>query len=555
MNEVSDKIAQLKARYAEQLPSRIALARELAAQIAAQPGDREARVELHRILHSIKGTGHSFGFRAVGHAAEQGEALLAGSLAATDAQDFPGDLLAACFARIERAVAAPELAAAVSIERPLVSISANADGGDLVYLCDDDVIFVEQLAIQLRCFGYDARAFVTPDDLRAAMAARCPAALVLDIGFQAGCPDGTEVLADLRRELAPQIPAVFLSARGDFQARLNAVVAGGQAYFHKPARTLELVMALDKLTRRQLPEPYRVLIVDDEPAIADYHGLILEQAGMISRCINHPAEVLEVLQEFRPDILLTDMYMPACSGYQLSQVIRQFPEYVGLPIVYLSGETDKAKQVSALSVGAEGFLTKPVAPEDLITAVALRAERMRTLRSLMARDSLTGLFNHTTTTQLLANAMAGARRRQDGRVCLVMIDIDHFKSVNDRFGHPAGDQVILALARMLQQCLRASDIVGRYGGEEFAAILSDVGAAKAVELMDRLRTAFGRVVFTSASAEFSCSFSAGVAEFPCHERLEQLREAADQALYEAKRGGRNRVVASDPGPLRECAAT
>ena len=262
---------------------------------------------------------------------------------------------------------------------------------------------------------------------------------------------------------------------------------------------------------------------------------------MLTYQLNEPSRVLEALQEFRPDMVLMDMYMPECNGRDLATLIRQMPNYVGLPIVYLSSETDRKKQFSAMRVGAEGFLTKPVIPEDLVAAVAIRAERTRTLRSLMARDSLTGLFNHTTTTQFLENAIAAAKR--GGRtLCFAMLDIDRFKSINDTHGHPVGDQVLLALSRVLQQRLRNSDVVGRYGGEEFAIILPDVTIQRAADLINELRQDFARLVFPSGQGEFSCSFSGGIASYPAHQRMELLREAADKALYEAKRSGRNCVV-------------
>jgi len=195
-----------------------------------------------------------------------------------------------------------------------------------------------------------------------------------------------------------------------------------------------------------------------------------------------------------------------------------------------------------MRVGAEGFITKPIQPDNLVSEVVLRAERMRTLRALMARDSLTGLFNHTTTTQLLDNALVAARR-QGSQLSFAMIDVDRFKQVNDTYGHPVGDQVLLALARVLQQRLRTSDLVGRYGGEEFAVILNDVSPEKSTQIMEQLREDFSRLVFNAGDARFSCSFSCGVASFPQLVDLESLREAADKALYQAKHAGRNRVVA------------
>jgi diguanylate cyclase (GGDEF)-like protein len=265
---------------------------------------------------------------------------------------------------------------------------------------------------------------------------------------------------------------------------------------------------------------------------------------MITSQVNQPERVLEVLKEFRPDLVLMDMYMPECNGRELAKLVRQVPEYFGLPIVFLSSETDKSKQFSAMRVGAEDFLLKPIQPEDLVAAVSIRAKRMRALRMLMARDSLTGLFNHSTTTQMLENAIANAGRKVEG-LCFVMIDVDRFKLVNDNYGHPVGDQVLMALARILQQRLRTSDVVGRYGGEEFAVILQAVTLEAAAKIIDQLREDFAKIRFHAGEQEFFCAFSAGVAAFPHCQDMKSLRDAADRALYQAKEGGRNRVVANN----------
>ena len=262
---------------------------------------------------------------------------------------------------------------------------------------------------------------------------------------------------------------------------------------------------------------------------------------MVTRTAHELETVLGVLGEFRPDLVLMDMYMPLCSGRDLAKLIRQVPDYVGLPIVFLSSETDQKKQFSAMRIGVEGFLTKPIEPYHLVTTVALRAERMRALRSLMMRDSLTGLFNHTAITQFLDSAVVAARR-QNHTVCFAMIDVDRFKSVNDTYGHQVGDQVLLALARVLQQSLRQTDLVGRYGGEEFVVILHDVTLEKAEQIMQQLREDFSNVLFHARDVEFSCTFSCGIAAFPQLESMETLREAADKAMYQAKHSGRNRVV-------------
>ncbi|WP_420904871.1 diguanylate cyclase [Candidatus Magnetaquiglobus chichijimensis] len=551
LSSVQERINRLRAGFVDQLPERIAQARGSVETLKRRPDDPGAREELHRFFHGIKGTGRSFGLKELGVVAAQGEAWVTRHDAGEDAMSPEAwleqleeylNLLSSMAGEIGN-TQRQTLPPALECQCPVAGES-DEDGlerrGRVVYVCDDDKLMLDQLSMQLRCFGFKAVTFVDTRSLRNAVMNHPPDAVIMDIMFPSGHDAGTEAVFALQQEIGREIPTIFLSSRTDFSARLDAVRAGGDAYFLKPARTLELVSSLDELTTPRQTDPFRILVVDDEPEIGAYHALILEGAGMVTRCLHDPGRILEELREFRSDLVLMDMYMPACNGRDLARLIRQIPDYVGLPIVFLSGETDRKKQDSAMRIGAEGFLTKPVQPADLITAVAVRAERMRTLRSLMTRDSLTGLFNHTTTSQLLDNAIASAQRT-DATLCFSMIDIDHFKLVNDTHGHPMGDQVIMALSRVLQQRLRNSDVVGRYGGEEFAVILQDVSLERAARLIDDLRLDFGKLVFQSAQGSFSCTFSAGVASLTQHSCLETLREAADRALYLAKHHGRNRV--------------
>ena len=300
-------------------------------------------------------------------------------------------------------------------------------------------------------------------------------------------------------------------------------------------------MAIDELTAPSTEEPLRVLVVDDEPEAAAYHALLLEEAGMTAQQVHHPADALTALERYSPDLLLVDVYMPVCSGEELATIIRQQPEHLGLPIIYLSSETDSQKQISAMAAGVEAFITKPVQPDELVSAVRLRAERLRLLRSLMTRDSMTGLYNHSTTTELINKTLIQAYR-DSSKHAMAMIDIDHFKQVNDTHGHLAGDQVIITLARLLKSRLRLSDIIGRYGGEEFVVLFKSIDAEKASALIDSLRKDFSQVDFHAGDVRFRCTFSAGVSSFPESPSTESLRLSADQALYRAKQHGRNRVM-------------
>lgn len=547
----AQKIARLRGIFLEQLPHRLEQIERLRQQLEVDSHAPAVLTDLHRTVHSLKGTGRTFGFQQLGEAADQAEQMLGQRLASPDdtvdsttwlqrLQMYLQELAQDAEAILSAGDPEPENDETFDLNAYRPFWPTQDCRGKLLYICDDDPLVVEQLSIQLTCFGYQVTAFTELDKLSTSLVENHPDALIMDLNFPEGRYAGSDVVGSLRSRLNYQLPVIFLSSRDDFDARLSAVLAGGTDYFAKPANTQELVASLDRLTCQSGPEPYRILIVDDEATVADYHSLILQEAGMMTHAIHEPHNILTALHEFRPDLVLMDMYMPACSGYDLAKLIRQVHEYTAVPIIYLSSETDKQKQFSAMRVGAEGFMTKPVIPCDLVAAVEIRAERMRALRSLMVRDSLTGLFNHTTTTQLL-EASLSSTRRSGSQLCLVMLDIDRFKQVNDTYGHPAGDQVLLALARVLKQRLRISDIVGRYGGEEFALVMLDVDRDKAAELVDNLRESFAQLRFTAKHTTFSCTFSAGIASFPKFSRLEKLREAADQALYRAKDAGRNCV--------------
>jgi diguanylate cyclase (GGDEF)-like protein len=235
-----------------------------------------------------------------------------------------------------------------------------------------------------------------------------------------------------------------------------------------------------------------------------------------------------------------DVQMPEVDGIELARVIRQTRRHLSLPIVFLSAEQDTARQLLARKLGGDDFIPKPVDLDRLVTLVRLRAERARSLRAVMESDSLTGLLNHARFKERLALEMERARR-EGKELSLAIIDLDHFKSVNDTHGHLVGDRVIRGLARSLQKHLRRTDVIGRYGGEEFAALLPSTAPEQAANRMSQIRERFAVTPFDGAHRPFSVTFSAGVAGSLQHEGPEALISAADAALYAAKRAGRNRV--------------
>jgi diguanylate cyclase (GGDEF)-like protein len=218
---------------------------------------------------------------------------------------------------------------------------------------------------------------------------------------------------------------------------------------------------------------------------------------------------------------------------------------VGVPLVFLSAERNLDRQMSAMGRGGDDFLTKPIEPQHLVAAITARARRGRVLRSFMIRDSLTGLFNHSALKEQLDQALGMAQRRL-APLSFAILDIDHFKRVNDTHGHPMGDRVIMNLTRLMQLRLRRTDILGRLGGEEFGIILPDTPPAQARQVLEDLLEAFRQLQFPAGAENgFHCTFSAGLAAYPGPGSADELVAAADAALYAAKHAGRARVQVAE----------
>ena len=424
---------------------------------------------------------------------------------------------------------------------PREALLGTTEDTTCVHILEPDPNLASDLSHQLAHFGYRVCALEGFEALLQRLETERPDAVVMDVGPPNASLGIEEAAEQIREKAGRAVPILALTQHGDMENRLRAARADVDAYFVKPVDMHDLIDRLDEVTGGGEGNRFHVLIVEDSQTQATYYSAILQRAGMECTAVRDPLRVLDVLAEQPADLILMDMYMPGCNGTELAKVVRQFPMYASIPIVFLSAETEIDRQLDAMSLGGDDFLTKPIDPAHLIRSVAIRAERARTLRSFMLTDNLTGLLNHTRIKEQLHNEVARARRKDSG-IAFAMLDIDHFKSVNDTHGHHVGDRVIKTLARVLPQRLRSSDYIGRYGGEEFAVILPEATAEDAVAVLDRIRRSFAKVRHFSPEGVFNVTFSGGVASYPDVGDAVNLALEADRALYNAKRAGRDRIV-------------
>ena len=546
-NSSQEKLKALREHFARLLPEKVARCEELWQAVMDGNAPEGAAGELVRNLHTLAGSAPSFGFALLGKSSQRAEITLKTTLShGPEALERVKGDISGCIREMKRLCETRDEEGAEERSEDLLAVTVAQSvqsRGKLVYILDDDPLFCKKLGEQIRCFGYETREFTSRRDMLDAPWEPFPAAIIIDMIMQEGDFSGAEAVFTIEEHIGRCPPVIFVSRGSSIEARLEAVKAGGEAYFCKPVPISDLIDCLDRLTSDRKVDPYRILIIDDDVELSAYYALTLQRQGMETRVLNQPLQVMEQLVNFKPDLILMDMYMPECNGYELARAIRQMEAYVSIPIVFLSSETCVKRQLVAMRMGGDDFLTKPIEPDHLVSSVTIRAERMRVIRNFMERDSLTGLYNRSMSEEHLELAVMRARR-SGGSLTFAMIDIDAFKRINDTYGHPTGDRVIVTLARLLQQRLRKTDIVGRFGGEEFAVVLPDTDLDAAREVLDKIRQSFAVVRHAYAKGEFSVTFSCGVAAYPDYGDVSTLCDAADKALYRAKEGGRNRVVAA-----------
>jgi diguanylate cyclase (GGDEF)-like protein len=544
---IAAKLKKIREAYIKQLPSQLEGIRASYSEFVQGEKGKESLEDLHRRIHTLKGACASFRLSMLSAAAAAGEHLAKEAMQAETAPDRHWhQKMQEHLDRMGNEISSIDSTQGMDLQIQELAIAAEATTErerKLVYLCEDDSYQRMTLATQIGCFGFEILSFGEPEQLINAVNSAPPDVIVMDMIFPGKPLGGSDIMQTIQSGREIPVPTIFISSQGSLPTRLSAVRAGSSAYFVKPVNMTELCSTLSLLTSAVKPEPYRIMIVDDDPALAEYHALILQETGMITMTVNDPLQVMSPLYEFKPDLILMDMYMPGCNGMELAKAIRQIGSYLSIPIVYLSSETDTDKQFQAMQIGGDEFLTKPIKPQHLISSVAVRAERMKTIRSYMVQDSLTGLFNHTATKEYLDTAIAQAQSKQQD-ICFALIDLDNFKLVNDTHGDPIGDRVLIALGRFFKQRARKNDIVGRFGGDEFAVILPGCIISEAVAVLNELRESFAAVSFQAKDETFSCTFSCGVAPLSLYGDATALNSVAEEALYAAKKEGRNRVVAA-----------
>ncbi|HST54062.1 MAG TPA: diguanylate cyclase [Pyrinomonadaceae bacterium] len=286
-----------------------------------------------------------------------------------------------------------------------------------------------------------------------------------------------------------------------------------------------------------------VLVVDDEPDKRLLLAFALKNEGYDVHTAEDGVEGLAAVEAYQPDLIVTDVMMPRMDGYEMVRRVRGNPQTKFIPVIIQSAARNESRDVRFGSeLGALGYLTDPT-DLDLLRARARTLlefkQYLDSCQEAAFTDHLTGLANLRRFVRQLEREVARTVR-YGHPFCLLLIDVDDFKTVNDANGHEAGDEALRRVANVIQSGTRGIDTGARIGGDEFAVILPETGLTRGLEVAERLRVAIAALDLEGVGRITS---SLGVAELPaCARTGEELRAAADAALYEAKRAGRDRVA-------------
>lgn len=528
-----EDFADLEVAFAGSLRERLS---ELSAAVEAAEADPEQLELVETLAHRIRGTAGSYGYEYVGD--------LAGNV-----EDFARQLRSGecnrsyTFETIHRFL---RDAARNARRQGRISSGPSREPSQVkkaLLAIDDDVDFLRLVRRYARRHSMDVITAQTVEEgLERARSSSLSAAL-LDIHLDQG--SSLPAVQELRTACGnPHLPIIFASVDGSLATRVAAVKAGGTRFLDKPLSEQKFSELLHQLPFAEA-HAARVVLVDDDPIVLERYESMMQQAGYFVRSVEEPENLVEALEDVRPDVLVMDVNLGDVSGIDICRALRASDQWQFLPILMFSADKDADMRVRAYQAGASDVLGKPLTIEELMTRVSVQAERTRLLREHSDRDTLSGLMLRRAFVEALHRSLATCRRERK-ELALILFDLDYFKQVNDTHGHLVGDRVIAAFGALLRKHFRLEDLRGRWGGEEFMLAFAGQGVDFAQSVAEKLLCEFSEMVFeTESGSSFSVTFTAGIAVYPEDgESLDVLVKRADELLYHGKAQGRGLILSS-----------
>jgi two-component system cell cycle response regulator len=306
-----------------------------------------------------------------------------------------------------------------------------------------------------------------------------------------------------------------------------------------------LISFIEKNTINKAEQDF-ILLVDDDADFVTFTKKLLEKEGFSVVVAPNGKRVLEMIYDFRPELILLDIHLPDTDGFTVLQQIQDKALKTFIPIVVMSADNCKENIIRSFELGAVDFIAKPIDRDIFVAIIKNRLAHKFAVEKSIVIDELTNVYNRTYMNTQLEQFIHQFRRSRVA-FSVVVLDLDHFKKVNDRYGHITGDSVLREFAAIAKSLKRETDILCRFGGEEFVLLLPDTSKEGAKQVITRILISFSNKNFLAKGKSFRVTFSAGIVEVT-NKNLDQeiIIDEADQALYFAKHAGRNQVVIFEP---------
>ncbi|HET7923909.1 MAG TPA: response regulator, partial [Rhodanobacteraceae bacterium] len=396
--------------------------------------------------------------------------------------------------------------------------------------------------------GHDLNTFDGTDELKELLVALPPHLVVVDAAFEHALDEIGALVKRARAEVSERIWFVALANEAELPRRLRAVRAGCDAFIPLPAKPEDVIARIGELIETERSNPYRIMIVEDDRSQTLFAESILRKAGMETLAITEGLSALDELDRFRPELILMDLYMPDVDGMELTALIREREAFLSTPIVFLSGEHDADKHFEALNAGGDDFLSKPIRPKHLISAVTNRVRRARQMSSRQQAAPVAapapaadGTVAREALLQRLAEclAMEDARSRAGG---LVAFELEDAPILRIRLGDARAERLLAEIASFIAGHAGAHDKVAREGDAGFLLLNSDREGAQLGAYAANIRDRLSRETFAAAEGAAQLLLDAGVAAFQdsVGDALAML-EAAKSAIAKSRAVGKHGV--------------
>jgi diguanylate cyclase (GGDEF)-like protein len=362
---------------------------------------------------------------------------------------------------------------------------------------------------------YEIHSFDDIEEFREILGALGPEVVMVDGSFIDAIEELSPLIKRIRSKQSGPMPMLAFSDENDVATRLKILRAGADAFFRTDTPAEQVRQRLGELLQARTEDPYRVMIVEDDRSQAMFAQSILKKAGMEVFIERNPLKIMDSLENFKPDLILMDLYMPDCDGIELTAIIRERDEFVNTPIVFLSGESDTDKHFDALLAGGDDFLAKPIRPRHLIQAVTNRVQRARMVQrrgsASVTRDSVTGLVDRPTLLERI-NALLADMDKVDidlpGGV--LYVEIDNPLTLRKEIGLTGFEELADTLAPILTEELGKGEVAGRYGDNAYCILIPNRSMEALSALANDLVTRVKKHIFEIEGSSRTATISVGI---------------------------------------------